>query len=509
VVIAGAGPGGLAAAMLLAHAGAEVVVLERKDRVGGRSATLHAGGFAFDLGPTFFLYPQVLAEIFAACGYRLEDEVDLVHLDPMYHLMFEAGGEIRASTDLTRLVAEIARLSPEDASAVPRFVEDNRAKFEAFRPILQRPFSGWRDLVTPDLLTALPALRPLASVDGDLARYFSDPRVRLAFSFQSKYLGMSPFKCPSLFTILSFMEYEHGVFHPRGGCGAVMEAMARIARRAGVTIRLDEPITNILFEGRKAVGVRTERGEYRSDALVINADFAKTMTRLVPDQLRRRWSDRKLAKKRYSCSTFMMYLGIEGRFDHLAHHTILLSEDYRQNVRAIEDGDSPPQTPSLYVQNACVTDPEQAPPGHSTLYVLVPVGNLEGGIDWRRETPRYRELVLRRLTAIGIDDLGRRIRFEKIITPTDWEQDMQIYRGATFNLAHNMGQMLHNRPRNRFEDLEQVYLVGGGTHPGSGLPVIFESARIASRLLAEDLGLALATGAAQPNFPAMQLARAC
>jgi phytoene desaturase len=287
-----------------------------------------------------------------------------------------------------------------------------------------------------------------------------------------------------------------------------MEAMARAARRAGAQIRLNEPITEILFEGCRAVGVRTDRGDYRTDALVINADFAKTMTSLVPDRLRRRWSNRRLAKKRYSCSTFMMYLGMEGRFDDLAHHTIFLAEDYRRNVRAIETGDVPPEAPSLYVQNACVTDPEQAPPGHSTLYVLVPVGNLEGGIDWRAEAPRYRELVLRRLAAMGIDDLERRIRFEKIITPVDWEHDMQIYRGATFNLAHNMGQMLHNRPRNRFEDLVQVYLVGGGTHPGSGLPVIFESARITSRLLAQDLGLALPSGEARPDCPPVQLARA-
>jgi phytoene desaturase len=508
VVIAGAGPGGLAAAMLLAHAGADVVVLERKERVGGRSATLHAGGFKFDLGPTFFLYPQVLAEIFAACGRRLEQEVELLRLDPMYHLMFEGGGEIRATADLAKLAEDIARLSPEDAAAVPHYIGDNRAKFKAFRPVLQRPFASWRDLLAPDLLRALPVLRPFHSVDRDLARYFSDQRVRLAFSFQSKYLGMSPFKCPSLFTILSFMEYEHGVFHPRGGCGAVMAAMARIAARAGAQIRLNEPITDIVFEGRKAVAVRTGRGAYPCDALVINADFAKTMAGLVPDRLRRRWSDRRLAKKRYSCSTFMMYLGIEGRFDHLAHHTILLAEDYRRNVRTIETGAAPPDEPSVYVQNACVTDAEQAPPGHSTLYVLVPVGNQASGIDWQREAPRYREVVLRRMARLGIDDLERRIRFEKIITPADWEHDMQIYRGATFNLAHNIGQMLHNRPRNRFEDLDRVYLVGGGTHPGSGLPVIFESARITGRLLAEDLGLALPGAPAQADFPPVQLARA-
>ncbi|MDQ2803228.1 MAG: phytoene desaturase, partial [Pseudomonadota bacterium] len=205
---------------------------------------------------------------------------------------------------------------------------------------------------------------------------------------------------------------------------------------------------------------------------------------------RRRWSDRRIATKKFSCSTFMMYLGIEGRLDHVAHHTILLARDYRRNLADIEQGRAPPEEPSLYVQNACITDPALAPPGHSTLYVLVPVGNRrEGGIDWPAEQARYRRLVLDRLARIGIEDIERRIRFETILNPQGWEEDLAVHRGATFNLAHTLGQMMHRRPRNRFEDLDRVYLVGGGTHPGSGLPVIFEGARITSRLLAEDLRL--------------------
>jgi phytoene desaturase len=275
-----------------------------------------------------------------------------------------------------------------------------------------------------------------------------------------------------------------------------------------VRIHLGEPVGEILFEGREAVGVRTPRAEYRADALVVNADFAHTMTTLVPDRLRRRWRDRKLAKKRFSCSTFMMYLGIDGQLDRLAHHTILLAEDYHRNVREIEQARIAPERPSIYLQNACVTDPEQAPPGHSTLYVLVPVGNQSGGIDWQQEAPRYRRLVLGRLAALGLGDLERRIRYERIVTPADWASDLAIHQGATFNLAHNVGQMLHNRPRNRFEDLEGVYLVGGGTHPGSGLPVIFESARISSRLLAEDLGLPVPDQTPAPPVPAIELAEA-
>jgi phytoene desaturase len=484
----------LAAAMLLAQAGVDVTVYERHDTVGGRSATIvapsQAGTFRFDMGPTFFLYPRVLADIFAACGRELEREIELIRLDPQYHLVFEAGGEIRATSDIARLATEVARFAAADAAALPRFMADNRRKLAAFKPILEAPFNGPLDLVRPAMLRSLKLLRPHRSVDQDLASYFSDERVRLAFSFQSKYLGMSPFRCPSLFTILSFMEYEFGVYHPSGGCGAVMTAMARVARQMGVTFRMAEPVTEILFEGRRATGVRTDEGTEQFDALVINADFAQAMSTLVPNHLRRRWTDRKLAGKKFSCSTFMLYLGIKGDLPDLAHHTIYLSKDYRRNVREIEEGLVPPGEPSLYVQNACVTDPGLAPPGYSTLYVLVPVGNRVGeGIDWEAQRASYRALALRRLEDLGIHDIERRIVFEKITTPTDWEADLNVFRGATFNLAHSLRQMLHWRPRNRFEDLDGVYLVGGGTHPGSGLPVIFESARITSKLMAEDLDL--------------------
>ncbi len=499
--------------MLLARAGVDVTVFERHGRVGGRSATIDApspaGRFRFDMGPTFFLYPRVLADIFAACGRDLDAEVDLIRLDPQYRLIFEAGGEIMASPDMTRLAAAVARISPEDAAQLPRFMADNRAKLAAFRPILESPFHSARDLLRPEVLRSLKMMRPHRTVDSDLATYFKDERVRLAFSFQSKYLGMSPFRCPSLFTILSFMEYEYGVYHPRGGCGAVMSAMARVAEDLGVRIELEEPVREILFERRRAVGVRTDAGSQRFDALVINADFAQTMATLVPDALRRRWTDRKLATKKFSCSTFMMYLGVEGEVGDLstggdlAHHTIYLSKGYRQNVAEIEAGRVPPGDPSFYVQNACVTDPELAPRGHSTLYVLVPVGNrVEGGVDWAAQTARFRALTLQRLERLGVRDIERRIVFEKVMTPTDWETDLDVYRGATFNLAHSLRQMLHFRPRNRFEDLDGVYLVGGGTHPGSGLPVIFESARITARLMADDLGLSASNWAPQSAMSA-------
>ncbi|HVY70863.1 MAG TPA: phytoene desaturase family protein, partial [Verrucomicrobiae bacterium] len=392
VLIIGAGPGGLASAIQLTAAGVRVKILERLPMIGGRTSSIEAGGFKFDLGPTFFLYPRVLEEIFAAAGANLRDEVELARLDPQYRIQFGAGGQLDCTPDVSSMERQIAALAPADAPGFRRFLAENRTKLHMMQPCLENPFLGWQDLLQMRLLKMLPMLRPHQSVDTYLRRFFKDERVRLAFCFQSKYLGMSPFRCPSLFSILSFLEYEYGVFHPIGGCAAVTAAMARVARRLGVEICLNEPVEEILFAGRRANGVRTRSGVHTADAVVVNADFARAMERLVPNHLRRRWTNEKLAGKKYSCSTFMMYLGVEGTFG-LPHHTIHIAENYAQNLDDIENKHVLSENPSFYVQNACVTDPRLAPRGHSTLYVLAPVTNQHPNVDWSRERTRFRGLL--------------------------------------------------------------------------------------------------------------------
>lgn len=488
VVIIGAGPGGLASSILLASAGVKVTIIERLPIIGGRTSSIEASGYKFDLGPTFFLYPRVLDEIFKAAGTSLHDEVDMIRLDPQYRIQFGSGGHIDATPDIARMEEQISKFAPADAPGFRRFLAENRVKLDRMQPCLENPFLNWQDLVNTRLLKMLPLIRPLQSVDNYLKRFFKDDRVRLAFCFQSKYLGMSPFRCPSLFSILSFLEYEYGVWHPVGGCAAVTQAMARVARQLGVEIRTSEPVEEILFRGKTAVGVRTPNGTFHADSIVVNADFARAMTRLVPNHLRRRWTDQKIARKKFSCSTFMMYLGVEGQFDQ-PHHLIHISKDYVKNLDEIENRHVLSSDPSFYVQNASVTDPTLAPKGHSTIYVLSPVTHKTDNVDWNRETARFRKLLFKQMADAGYGDVESRVRYEKIVTPADWDQRYEIHQGATFNLAHSLDQMLNLRPHNRFEDVDGVYLVGGGTHPGSGLPVIFESARISSRLLLDDLGV--------------------
>jgi phytoene desaturase len=228
-------------------------------------------------------------------------------------------------------------------------------------------------------------------------------------------------------------------------------------------------VEEILFAGRRAVGVRTNAGSHHADAVVVNADFARAMERMVPDHLRRRWTNAKLAKKKFSCSTFMMYLGVEGTFD-LPHHTIHIASEYAKNLDDIENKHVPQRRPELLRrQNACVTDPTLAPKGHSALYVLSPVSHQHPNIDWTKERARFRKLALRKDRASsGYGDIEKRVRYERVITPADWDSRYEIYRGATFNLAHSLRPDAHLRPHNRFEDLDGMYLVGGGTHPGSG-----------------------------------------
>ena len=490
VAIIGAGPGGLASALLLAKSGVDVTVFERSSSVGGRNKVFDRDGFKFDLGPTFFHYPEVIEDIFKAIGKDAHKELNLHRLEMNYRLIFGQGGVLDCTSDLDEMTERIRGLSGDsNANAFRRYVVDNRLKLHKSKACLQEPWYGPTDLLSKRAMRVAGVLRPQRSVAGDLMKLFDDDRLMLAMSFQTKYLGMSPFNCPSLFTMLAFLEYEYGIFHPMGGLGSVSERMASIAKDLGVTFRMNEAVESVIMDGKTIKGVRTAEGEFFADKVVMNADFANGMTQLFPDNVRKKWSNKKIDKKKYSCSTFMIYLGIDKVYEDLPHHQIYASANYEKNLEDIEKNHKLTwDDPSIYVQNACVVDPSLAPEGCSTVYALVPVSHIHENIDWATEKDAYRDRIIQQIEEkLGFEGLSDHIVTEMLITPEDWGD--HCYRGAVFNLAHGLDQMLWRRPKNQFDEINNLYLVGGGTHPGSGLPVIYESARISSKLLLDSLGI--------------------
>lgn len=486
--------------MLLAQRGFRVQVFEKHKVIGGRSAEVRLGRYRFDLGPTFLMMKFLLDELFTEGGRSSSDYLEFRRLDPMYALSFP-GKTLLARSQAEEMKREIEKHFPGEGQNFDRFLSRESKRFEKLYRCLQKPYGTLTSLVSPTLLAAVPHIAAGRSLHDVLAKYFRSEELRLAFTFQSKYLGMSPWDCPGLFTMIPYTEHAHGVYHVMGGLCRIADAFAKVAREEGAEIYTNAEVKRVLLDGRRACGIELADGEkFECDYVVINADFGHAMSTLFDEGGLGRYKPAALRKRRFSCSTFMMYLGLDREYAS-EHHTIIFSRDYKQNLQAITRGQASFEDMSLYVRNSAVTDGSAAPAGHSALYVLAPVANNTSGIDWPEQKQMCREQVLKILrerTPFG--DVEPHIQAEKVLTPEDWEKDRSVFLGATFNMAHSWNQMLYLRPHNRFEQFSNCYLVGGGTHPGSGLPTIFESARISSNLICEESGVPYPT--AKPLEPA-------
>lgn len=485
IVIVGAGPGGLSAAMQLAYLGHDVHVYEKESQVGGRNGAMTIDGYTFDIGPTFYMMPFVLEEIFQRVNRQVSDYLDMKEIDPLYRLRFRGETDFYPTRDKAKMLEHIEALFPGDSAGYQKFMEREAIKFARIFPCLQDKYLSIFDYLKPHLFKALPYLDAHKSVYDVIAKYMKHEDLRISMTFQAKYLGMSPWDCMGMFTMLPYIEHEYGIWHPIGGLNQISEAMAKVAKEYGGHIHLGEPVEEVLVEQGSATGLRLTSGDtVQADTVVLNADFAYAMSKLVQPINRRKYTNKKLEHMKYSCSTFMLYLGLDKYYD-IPHHNIIFADNYKENVLDIVERGVVSEDPSIYIQNACATDPTLAPEGHSTLYVLVPVPNNSSGIDWATEGPALREKTLKIIEQkTELKDIRQHITLEKVITPADWERG-NIYRGATFNLGHNLNQMLYFRPRNKFEEFDNCYLVGGGTHPGSGLPTILESGKICADLIGQ------------------------
>jgi phytoene desaturase len=495
VVVVGAGPGGLAAAINLAGLGLDVTVVEKDPVPGGRMKGLtlgERGEYALDTGPSILQLPAVLERIFERAGRRLGDYVTLVPVDPNTRVHFWDGTCLETSRDPERLEASLASLDPRLPAAMRRWMELGGEKYRiAYEKFMATPADGpgyyapWR---------LLPTLRfkPWQSLYAHLDAFFHDDRVTYALAYPSKYLGLHPTTCSSVFSVIPWLELAFGVWHVQGGFRALARGMQRCAEDLGVRFRFSSPVHTVWIDAAHARGVELASGErVEADAVVVNADLPYAATRLVGPEWREgtRLSDRVLEGARYSCSTFMLYLGLDRRWDDLPHHLVYLSNGVRRtDPIALEDRMVDEDDPPFYVCNPCVTDRTGAPAGHSTLQVLVPTPNTRQPVDWARTERVLAESVPGWLSKVGLHDVVRHIRARRTFTAETWRDEFNVFRGAVFNLAHGWRQLGPLRPRVKNPDIEGLYWVGGGTHPGSGLLTIMESANIAADYLAKAMG---------------------
>lgn len=482
-IVIGAGFGGLAAAVRLGARGYRVTVVEALDQPGGRAGAYHQDGFTFDQGPTIITLPHVFEELWALAGRKLSDDVELVPLDPFYKLLFDDGSHFTCCGDDARMEAEIARLSPADARNYGKFRKRTEEVYRfAFEGLGQIPFSSF----TP-MITAMPGFarfRAEQSVWQLVSKYFKDERLRTAFSFHPLFIGGNPFQATGLYALVSYLEGRYGVHYAMGGTHSLVKGLVSLIEGQGGQVRLNAPVRRILVENGAAAGVELESGEQlHAPVVVSNADSASTYRDLVEPQHRKRWTDKRLARARYSMSVVVWHFGTDRRYDDVDHHSILLGPRFKGLLDDIFVNKTVAEDFSLYLYRPSATDPGVAPAGCDSFYALIPVPNLDGDADWQTLAEPFRARVQARLEETLLPDLGRHIVTQKLVTPLDFQGRLRSYKGAAFGLEPVMLQSAWFRPHNRSEEIRGLYLVGAGTHPGAGVPSVIISAKILDQVV--------------------------
>jgi phytoene desaturase len=486
-LVIGAGLGGIATAARLARAGFQVKVLEKQEAPGGRCSQLVRDGHRFDIGATLFLMPEVFAETYAALGERMEDHLELRRIDPTYQLRFADDTQLVLTSNLNALEAQVEAIEPGSFGGLLRYlVEGHQAYHLCLERFVGRNFYHLPDYFSLQNLPLLFKLKALVNHYDNIGHYFQDPHLKVAFTFQNMYLGLSPFDAPATYSLVQYTELAEGVWLPLGGIYRVIESLVRVAEAHGVRFMYNTPVKRIEVDGNRATGLALHDGSRLSaDVIVANADLPYVYSHLLPD----RAEASRLEGLQYTCSAIMFYWALDTVYPQLLTHNVFLAGDYRASFERIFRDHLLPDEPSFYVHAPARTDPSAAPAGQDTLMVLVPVGHLDEGLaqDWSALQAHARSAVVHRLaTSAGIDDLEQHLKGEVSYTPRDWFSLYNLAKGAAFGLSHNFMQVGYLRPHNRHHRYGNLYFVGSSTHPGTGLPMVLLSARLTTeRILNE------------------------
>ena len=477
-VVIGSGFGGLAAAIRLGVRGYRVTILERLDQPGGRARVHRQDGFTFDAGPTVITAPFLLEELWQLCGRRLEDEIDLRPVSPFYRIRFDDGETFEYTGSGEAMRREVARFAPEDVAGYEALVEASERIFGiGFEQLAHVPFGRLGDMAR--IIPQMVQLESYRSVFGYVSQFVKNERLRTVFSFHPLLVGGNPLTTTSIYILIAFLERKWGVHFPMGGTGALVQGLVRLVESVGGQIRYGATVDRILTADGRATGVRLETGEtVDADVVVSNADAAWTYQRLLPAEDRTRWTDRRLTRARYSMGLFVWYFGTDRLYPEVPHHSILLGPRYRGLLQDIFDRRTLADDFSLYLHRPTATDPSLAPPGCDGFYVLSPVPNLLGATDWRTEAEAYRQKIANYLDATVLPGLNDHLVTSRVTTPQTFRDELLSVHGAGFSLEPVLTQSAWFRPHNESEEIEGLYLVGAGTHPGAGVPGVLSSARV-------------------------------
>lgn len=484
VIVVGAGLGGLAAAIRLAAQGYRVRVLERHATPGGRCGLWESEGFRFDTGPTLLLMTDYLRRVFSDAGRRLEDYLELRQLDPNYRVYFADGQTLDVTSRINEMLEGVERIEPGVGPRFLRFLADTSKLYTiGLAAFVDRNVHRRRDFFNLRNGLLLLRARAMERLQAMVGRFFRDERLQQAFSFQSLYLGLSPYKSPAIYSLLPYTEVAGGLYFPMGGMHAIPAALARLAGELGVEIEYGQEVTALERRANRIEAVRLANGQrLDADLVLVNADLPYAYETLLGEPYA------GIDRFEFSCSAFLMYLGVDRLYPALPHHNLIVPADLRRACDDIFDRHQVPAEPAFYICNPNKTDPSLAPAGMENLYVLVPVPSQDPAhpIDWAVEGPRLEAEMLERLERFGLTDLGRHVVTKRTFTPADFERQLGATRGEAFGLAHCIDQVGYFRPHNRHAECDNLFFVGQSTHPGCGVPMVLISSRlVVERMLAE------------------------
>ncbi|MDJ0612847.1 MAG: phytoene desaturase [Rhizobiaceae bacterium] len=483
VVVIGAGFGGLAAGLRLLARGYRVTIAEKLEQAGGRASVFRQNGFVFDAGPTIVTAPFVFEELWELFGKEMADYVTLKPLDPFYRIRFDDGDVFTCNGDADFMRSEIERFNPDDVKGYEQFLIESEANYKiGFEMMGMEPFSH-----VTDMLRFLPQLishRADRSVYAHVAKHISHEKLRIALSFHPLFVGGNPLRVTSIYSLIAYLERNWGVHYVMGGTGALVAGMVKLFKEQGGSLLLNSPVSQVVTEHGKAKGIVLEGGrEVGSEIVVSNADAAWGYANLLGNAEPKRWKQQKLNRINFSMSLFVWYFGTDKKFENVDHHTILMGPRYQGLLKDIFDKKVLAEDFSLYLHRPTANDPSVAPEGCDAFYVLAPVPHLEAGVDWHAAAEKFRQRIQTRLEETLMPGLANHIAASMIMTPNDFEQRLNAPFGAAFGPEPIFTQSAWFRPHNASEEIDGLYLVGAGTHPGAGLPGVVTSAKVLDRLI--------------------------